>query len=431
MITRRQSFRLAGTVAASTALLTGCGQPSDSASPGRGITWLTSRSDNEPAILAVKKIAAEYQKDHPDFSITVESVPDRPSYLQRVKILASSGHLPDWFDSDPEPYFTQIADSGQLADIGALYEELGIEKNFYDIAIEYPKLQGGPLRLMTWNANAEYFFYNKHVFDKAGVAPPDTLDDLLPMCDAIQEAGVPAFGLAGKNRWPYYRFLAMPPFRATGNDFVTDLSRGKASMTSATGLDGATFLQQLGERGFQEGFTTADAPTALNLMVTGEAAMYYTGSWDVASFLGDDGKLLPNIGYFRMPPAGPDDATSARDYFVNPGIGTAIRKDSLDDGMKDFLAFMFERYPNTLLYDFDTLPSLKPDFRDELLPIYQDVLEDVDAAHQYAHVWDVVLDAKTVDVMSRQAETLSLGTSTPQQFGEAVDKAVAEYVDAH
>ena len=77
--------------------------PSDALS----IHYISSRSATDASILALQKIADEYKQTHPNFNMEIENISDRTSYLQKIKILASSGELPDWFDADPESFFDQ------------------------------------------------------------------------------------------------------------------------------------------------------------------------------------------------------------------------------------------------------------------------------------------------------------------------------------
>src|SRR4051812_10100360 len=82
--------------------------------------WLTVRGEQAPVAKTLMTLAAEFQKDHPDFKIEMETIPDRPSYLQKVKILATSGELPELFDADAEPYYEDIVAAGLTANIGQL-----------------------------------------------------------------------------------------------------------------------------------------------------------------------------------------------------------------------------------------------------------------------------------------------------------------------
>lgn len=53
------------------------------------------------------------------------------------------------------------------------------------------------------------------------------------------------------------------------------------------------------------------------LVVNGDAGMYYSGSWDLNIFGTEDMELLDNIGVFTLPILGEDDATTAADGFFN------------------------------------------------------------------------------------------------------------------
>lgn len=74
------------------------------------INWLSSRSASESAILAIQDIAKQYQEENPDldFNFEIENISDRTAYLQKLKILAASDELPEWFDSDPDTWFADI-----------------------------------------------------------------------------------------------------------------------------------------------------------------------------------------------------------------------------------------------------------------------------------------------------------------------------------
>ncbi len=331
------------------------------------------------------------------------------------------------FDADPEPFFRQIVDSGEVVDIAALYEELGVEDKFFPISLEYPKWDDGTLNLITLQANVEYFWYNTSLFEEAGVTPPSTLEELPAVCDQLAEAGVTPISVNGKDLWPLYRYMAMPAFRESGNQFIDALKVGETSLDSPIGTDVTRFLESLSGC-FQEGFSSTDYTTALNLFTSGQAAMYYMGTWELRSFLDDEENLKPEFSYFTMPTWSTSDATAPNDYFANSGIGTAIRKDSLTPELKDFLAYFFENFADTAFYDFNVIPSLRPTIDDSVTQIYRDVLDDIANVETFAKVWDVQLDPNTNSVMGREATNLLLGQTSAQQMAEQVDSAIAQYL---
>ena len=87
---------------------------------------------------------------------------------------------------------------------------------------------------------------------------------------------------------------------STVNQFIDALKVGETSLDSPIGTDVTRFLESLSGC-FQEGFSSTDYTTALNLFTSGQAAMYYMGTWELRSFLDDEENLKPEFSYFTMP----------------------------------------------------------------------------------------------------------------------------------
>ncbi len=89
----------------------------------------------------------------------------------------------------------------------------------------------------------------------------------------------------------------------------------------------------------------ADSTTVAQLVVNGDAGMYYSGSWDMNIFGNENMELLDNIGIFTMPILGEDDATAPEDGFYNGGTTTAISAECAQD--EEFLKlfwFLWDHY---------------------------------------------------------------------------------------
>jgi raffinose/stachyose/melibiose transport system substrate-binding protein len=401
------------------------GSGSDGSKPLK-IHYLTSKLLSDGALQTIMDLAAQYKKTNPNFELDVESISDRPAYLQKIKILASSNELPDWFDADPEPFFDVIAKKGLVQNIDDVYKETGVADKFYKVSTDYPRLDDGSLYLMTWNANAEYFWYNKQMFEQAGVTPPKTFDEFLKVCETLKSKGMTPVSIHGKDFWPLLRYIAFIPFRMEGNDFLDKLRKGEAKMSDPAGLKAAEFIQTMGKNYFNEGWSNADYNTSLELFTGGKAAMYYIGTWQVKDMIDDKMNLKSIIGYFKMPQYSASDKTTANDFFANSGIGTAIRKDAYNPEMKKFLQFLFDNYADEALYKYHVIPSIKPTIKDDLSQIYKDMLTDIGNVKTYTKVWDVRLDPETNDTIGRESTNLALGLSTPEQFAKRMDDAIAK-----
>lgn len=396
---------------------------------GLSIHYLTSRSMEEGAVKAITKVAEMYKEENPDFNFEVESIADRTSYLQKLKILASSDELPEMFDSDADTFFQSLVDDGQIADIDALYDELGVTDKIYDNAKDYQRLSDGFLGLICWQANTEYFWYNKTDFEKAGITEtPKTFEELLDVCEKLKAAGITPISVAGGLTWPPLRFLAFIPFRETGNDFIEQARVGDASFGDQPGMDAANFMVQIAQY-FQPGWNTADSATAVGLVTSGEAAMTYDGTWQLPYFVDENKELREDIGYFTLPTLGENDATAPTDYWAHSGIGTAIRKDAMTDEMKDFLDFVFEHYADISLYDYDTLPSFKVEDTSQMSDLYKELMDNYSNVKTYGYCWDVRIDSASNEVLGRETPNLALGNITPEEWAKRMDDAVSQNVN--
>lgn len=391
------------------------------------IHYMTTRNETDPVILAMQDIAGSYQEENPDLNFTfeVESIPDRTSYLQKLKILGASDELPEWFESDPDTWLASIAEQGKVYDINELYDELGVQDKIFDISKEYAKLSDGSLWLMTFQCNTEYFFYHKDMFKDAGITEePATFEEFMEVCEKLKEKGYTP--LAVGSDWPPLRYFAMIPFRMTGNSYIENAVSGNGSFGEEAGLMGAEFMQKLGDY-FQMGWTTADSNTMNDLFTSGQTAMIYNGTWGLADMTDENKELIDDIDYFTMPIYSTDDVTAPTDFFANSGIGTAIRADTMTDQMKDFVGYLLDNYAETAL-SYNLLPSVMPDEKtiSNLPEIYQQIIKDVEGVNQYAKCWDVVIDSASVEPLEKETTSLILGEITPEEWAANMDEIVKE-----
>lgn len=391
------------------------------------IHYMTTRNETDPVILTMQDIAGSYQEENPDLNFTfeVESIPDRTSYLQKLKILGASDELPEWFESDPDTWLASIAEQGKVYDINDLYDELGVQDKIFDISKEYAKLSDDSLWLMTFQCNTEYFFYHKDMFKDAGITEePATFEEFMEVCEKLKEKGYTP--LAVGSDWPPLRYFAMIPFRMTGNSYIENAVSGNGSFGEEAGLMGAEFMQKLGDY-FQMGWTTADSNTMNDLFTSGQTAMIYNGTWGLADMTDENKELIDDIDYFTMPIYSADDVTAPTDFFANSGIGTAIRADTMTDQMKDFVGYLLDNYAETAL-SYNLLPSVMPDEKtiSNLPEIYQQIIKDVEGVNQYAKCWDVVIDSASVEPLEKETTSLILGEITPEEWAANMDEIVKE-----
>lgn len=392
------------------------------------IHYLTAKSKEEGAVKAIEKVAAMYKEENPNFNFEIESIADRTAYLQKLKILASSDELPEMFDSDADSFFQELANDGQVADIDKLYTDLGVTDQIYENARNYQRMDNDFLGLICWQANTEYFWYNKTCFEKAGIKEtPKTFDEFFEVCEKLKAADTTPIALAGAESWPLLRYFAMKPFRETGNEYIKKAIKGEESFGAETGIEAAKFVADLAPY-FQTGWNTADMATTVGLVTSGEAAMVYDGTWELPMFLNEDKTMKEDIGYFTLPSVSADDVAPPLDYWAHAGIGTAVRADAMDENMMDFMKFVFENYADISLYEFDTLPGMMATEREDMPEIYGELMENYSAVKDFAVCWDVVIDSASNEVLVRESPNLAAGNITPEEWASRMDEAIKQNV---
>lgn len=416
-------------------VLAGCSAPAapseDGEIVGHEISWLLSRPADGGVITAVKEIADEYAADHPGFSLNLITTPDRPSYLQKLETLAAADQLPELFDTDATPFTKKLVDQGKLVDVEALLKEIGLYDQFRPLALDYQRFDDGSLNMVPFEFEMEFFWYNKALFEQAGVTVPETLDDLVGLCAPLRDAGVIPIALDGQDGWPLERYMAYQPFRLAGPDYLNQLKRGDVKLGDKVGTTAAQWISDLGSNDcFADGFSSQGYTDARDLFTSGKAAVYQIGTWELAALTSPD---LPegvkgNVDFFTLPTT--DGAvTAANDYTVVSGIGMGISQKKFDPLVKDFLTFLLSKYSDKIVQSGHMSPLIGADvvIPEGASELYARALSEVDnLGENVAFPWDTQLDPTTNTMLQQEMVLLAQGEITPKEFTTTIDDTITE-----
>lgn len=97
-------------------------------------------------------------------------------------------------------------------------------------------------------ANKSTVWYNVSAFENAGVAPPDTFDEMLTTGETLTASGVPAYAIAGADGWTLTDLFENIYLRQAGPEKYDQLSRHDIPWTDPSVKDAlATMAQVLGD----------------------------------------------------------------------------------------------------------------------------------------------------------------------------------------
>lgn len=411
-------------------LFAGCGSEKKETNDNGGVTkvtWFTSRPVDGAIDQTMREIAKQYGEEKGGkWEIEIETTADRPSYLQKLKTLIAGGNMPDIIDIDADPYCQELVDAGMLIDVKSFLEENDRYDKFYPIALKYQEFTDGSMYTLPLEYHVEMTWYNKEIFETYNLEAPKTMEEWLTVCKALKENGITPISVDGVDRWPVQRYLAMYPFRETGNEYIIDLRDGKASMGDKTGEKAVDFLQDIGQY-FNDGFAATDYATAQNMFLEGKSAMYYIGDWEIGAMqdLYDEGV----IDYFYLPMTS-DATTQENEFCINSGIGMAFNTETFDEKTKDFALYVIDNYAK-LFAEKQQISPIKTELPEdvEYSALYKRIIEDMDnTGENFLKPWDTYLDADTNTVMQDNMLLLASGDMSKEDFIKLIDETIATNV---
>ena len=246
------------------------------------------------------KIIPAFQAKYPN--IKVNFAPTAPAdYNGVLNTKLEGGQAGDLITCRPFDASLALYDKGYLAPIN----DLPSLKNFGDVAKSaWITDDGKNVFCMPMASVMHGFIYNKDVFEKLGITTlPKTLAEFHQLLDKIKSNGqYTALAMGTKDQWE----AATMGFQNIGPNFWKGEEGRKALINGTEKFTDAPYVETWKELAswkpyLPKGFEAIAYPDAQQYFVSGKAAMYPAGSWDIAYFEGQG----MNIGFFGPPlPAG-------------------------------------------------------------------------------------------------------------------------------
>jgi raffinose/stachyose/melibiose transport system substrate-binding protein len=181
------------------------------------------------------------------------------------------------------------------------------------------------------------FLYNKKIFKKLNLQPPKTEAEFFAVLDAVKKDGSAApLALGTADQWESSQivFTNIGPNHWRGEEGRKALIEGKAKFTDPQFVSAFEQVARLGTY-LSKGASSQTYGDSQNQFALGRAAVYPTGSWDIAYF--NQTKDL-ELGAFAPPVKKAGDKCFISDH-MDIGIGVNKKSKNKDDALK-FLAWV-------------------------------------------------------------------------------------------
>lgn len=224
---------------------------------------------------------AAMKKDMPNVTLELDIVAQDDN--AKLKTYAATGNLPDIFQSGGDIINTLKA-SDNILMLDDQAPTADFKNKMQPSAMNTFISSDGHIWAYPYAGNEMVLlYYNKELFSQAGVDVPKTVDQLIEAVKVFNSKGIVPLSIFAKEKWPgvnLYDYLATR-IEPTGIRKL-DTNQGKASDEAFTWA--AQKFAELAKAGlFQKGATNTNYDQAESLFLTGKAAMFLNGQWEIAS----------------------------------------------------------------------------------------------------------------------------------------------------
>ncbi|MBS3967743.1 MAG: extracellular solute-binding protein [Truepera sp.] len=233
-------------------------------------------------------VAADFQRAHPDIEVRIEVVPWDLLFMRLTTDIAG-GRAPD-ISIIGTRWLAEFVAEGLAEPLDAFMTD-AFRGQFIE-AFLTPSILDGKTYGLPVAASVRAFYYNKDLFEAAGITePPVSWDELREAARRIvEETDAFGFGLqGGEIEADVYWYYALWTF---GGDILTD--DGQSGINSPEAVAAAEFYRQLIRDGLtQPGPTAYGREDLQELFKAGRLGMMITGPW----FIGHLAAEAPDLNY--------------------------------------------------------------------------------------------------------------------------------------
>ena len=387
------------------------------------VSWWHN-SNTDPGKAYYDQVAKDFETKHPNVHIEVNAM-QHEDMLTKLDAAFQSGDAPDIY---------MERGGGELAD----HVEAGLTKDLSEPAKDVISTLGGNVAgfqvdgktyALPFSLGVVGFWYNKSLFEKAGIAnPPTSMDELSATVDKLKAAGIEPVSVGAGDKWPaahYWYYLAL---RECPQQVLQDAVKSLDFSNQCFVKAGEDLQKVIATKPFNKGFLSTPAQTgpgsASGLLATGKVAMEMQGHWEpgVMQGLTEDKKGLgEDTGWFPFPSVtgGQGDQSAA----LGGGDAWAVSKDAPDAAV-EFVEYLLSDEVQKGFAERDmglpTNPAATGSVKD---PALGGLLKVRDEAPYVQLYFDTAFGQSVGGAMNDEIALMFAGKATPQDIVDKTQKA--------
>ncbi len=260
-------------------MFTACGGGGSSQS-GQPVTLRYSIWDKNQAP-AMQQIVTEFKKTHPNINVNIEVTP-YAQYWTKLETAATGGSAADVFWMNG-PNFIKYASNGILTPIDDQISTDKVDLNNYPAALVTLYTFNGKHYALPKDFDTVGLWYNKTLFDAAGVKYPDASWNWTTLQDAAKKLTNPAKGVWGiaaqlADQEGFYNTIPQ------NGGYVISADRKSSGYDKPETIAGLKFWTDMIQAKSSPSLAQMTDTPPLSMFESGKVAMLYAGSWDAIEF---------------------------------------------------------------------------------------------------------------------------------------------------
>lgn len=383
--------------------------------------------DNDNGVL-IKAICEKYQSEvNPNFTWDYEVV-SSDNLRQKVATLVASNDLPDIFVYESGKPIVDLIEAEKIVNISQVLKEYDCEDALNPSALSLLKNLSGTEEIydLPLGMNVEGFYYNKELFKQAGCEEPKTWDEFEAVLAKLKDAGIQPMACGAAEKWGATRVLNAYLVRIAGPDAMTAADEGTAKYTDENFVKAAQKMQDWANAGyFGEGVNTVDMNTAGSMLMTGQAAVFYNGSWFSSNLndptqnpAGEDG-----IGFFNVPVVDPA-ISDENSYSMNCGNILAFGQKTYDEATGWFIKYFVENMGDLAMEIQGSVKGYNYTVSTDNASGYTQMVLDTINSAQSAFTWfEATMGNEVQNVAKDGVQTLLTGELSAEDYMKSIQEA--------
>jgi len=389
--------------------------------------WHISTEETQAAYW--QGLADAYMADNPNVNIEI-TILENAAFKQRLTTVMQAGDPPDLFQSWGGAVLWTYADNGLVRNIAPELEGEWKDSFSAQAALELYG-QNGEYYGVPWTWGAVGLFYNKALFEQAGLDPenpPATWTEFLDAVQTLKDAGITPISLGEGEKWPGHFWWVYLATRLGGEEAFLKAYDRSGSFTDEPFVQAGEYLQQLVDlEPFPEGFLALSHPESQGIFGNGEAAMLLMGQWTPAAQaqysesgegIGDD------LAFFNFPEV--EGGAGNPNDVLGGGDGFAVGINAPDEAI-DFLKFLTTAENQRAGAEIGMIVPVVGDAEDAVTtdPIMSSILEARNGAPYFQLYYDQFLPPAVGSAVNDAIETIFAGTATAEEAAQAIEDSAA------